>query len=76
MTEVVSVPMGCHSNSAWRRSSSSPSRITNTSGRDGSRTKICVANIRAVHIDPAELELGMGLAGNFKRSVQLHVKFT
>jgi len=57
MTEVVSVPMGRES--AWQCSCSSPSRITNTSEQDGSRTEICIANIRAVHIDPAELELGM-----------------
>jgi len=50
-------PMG--SESAWRRSSSSPSRITNTSVQDGSRTEICIANIRTVHVDPAELGLGM-----------------
>ena len=70
MSEAVSVPMGRHhSESVWRCGFSSPSKITNTSRWDGSRTKICVADIRAVHIDPAELEFGM--AGSSSRDAQM-----
>jgi len=53
-SDSESVLMGCHSESAWRRSFSSPSRITNTSERDGSGTGICVVNDQVVRVGSAE----------------------